>query len=354
MAEINQGPVGDPTTGEGLATVGEVIGIVKTEVVNDPEVQAVLQGPQGEPGADGAPGEQGPPGIQTVADQAALDAIEPDAGNPVYLVLEDMSLWAWDGADWAAVSSGGAAPGGGTEAPIVVAADMAALAQAVPAPVNGQKAVIRIGSQQDVFDIPLVYVAARAKWVQPGQGFPAVRTTEQNAFRPAGGPNNVEVKQYIPMSNTPNGWGFTAMRNMGAALAAGLALEYRHEAFVRPTAGIGFYVGAAFYLYNPGDLANVAYTNPPTNHWAETDYLYSGPATLGFYNVKTSGWKTLQGPIGGGNSNLVAAGSPHSPLAAEPKTTLYPAIYGRTDAGGQAAGVQIGFLNYALHLRFVG
>jgi hypothetical protein len=294
-------------------------------------------------------------GVATVA--TAGDLTPPAAGNPVALVLADMSLRGWNGSAWVQLAAGGGSSSGGgagAVSPIVVATDMAALAQAVPAPVNGQRAVIRVGSLQDVFDLPLVYLAARSKWVQPGSGFTAVRSTEQNAFKPLGGPNNVEVKQYIPMSNSPTGWGYTAMRNTGLLLAAGLGLEYRQHAFAHPAAGIGFYVGCCFYTVDPGDTLNTAFTNPPTGHWAETDYLYSGSSTTGFYNLIESGWKALTGPIDGGNSNNVAAGASHNALITNPKKSLYPAIYGRTDTGGQAAGVSIGFLNYALFLRLAG
>lgn len=240
---------------------------------------------------------------------------------------------------------------------VTVASSGSALAAAVPSPVDGQAAVIRLpggsGQPGDVFDVPLIYNATRGRWVEPGDGLCAVRMCEQVRFQAAGGPNNIDVKQYVPMSNNPNGWGFVSARNYGAALAAGLSIEYRHHSMLRAVGGFGSYAGCCFYLYDPGDTANTAYTNPPTGHWAETDYLYSGttnPGT-GFYSWREAGWATLQGEILGGNTSATAG--THDPLAADSKHALYPAVYTRMDTGANAAAQNGGLINYALYLRFV-
>jgi hypothetical protein len=230
----------------------------------------------------------------------------------------------------------------------IVGTTIAGIRAAAGAPIaDGQTATLVVGPDAggvgtDQTLINLIYVAALDKFVS--EEFCAIRSTDQVPVTLAA---NFTTKQYIGPA-TGNFWGVTSPRSAGAALAAGLALQYRHGAFLRLSGGgVAISLGAAFYHFNSGDPSPPAsgYNTPPTQAElvAETAYLVGGAADPGFEWVE-SGWASLLGPAVTGGLNPVGA-------PAITKEYLYPRLHAKMGVGAVGSG---SFVDYQLFLRYVG
>lgn len=208
-------------------------------------------------------------------------------------------------------------------------------------PIDGQLAVLKVGSGQDTTYIRLRWNATRERWV--GEPWAAVRSTDQ-----VGLALDIEpftTKQYVPLTNAPTyGNDFSSPDRCGEACAAGLALEYRQAAEIAGN-GAGMHVGAYFYEYNDGDYnspggksnAEEAYTTPPTGGFAETEFLHTATTEPSVREQVAAGWLPLQTPGGAG-------------IATVTKELIYPAMYAYMDPGSTGSGL---VYDYALWLRWV-
>lgn len=203
---------------------------------------------------------------------------------------------------------------------------------------DGQKIGVRIGTGRNSTIERLTYDAARRAAGLPafvGREWPAVRANEQSAAQnPVGNglaAGDVQTLQYFPTSGFQ--WGHISPHSCGARFAAGLGFEYRQAAFLHKAAtGIKFNVCAYFYAYNHGDTTE-AYTTPPSFGWAQTDFISSGVGGT-FYQWASEDWRALV---------------PFTSLPS--KASIYPALYGKVDAGSTANGQAI---DYSLQMRWVG
>jgi hypothetical protein len=225
---------------------------------------------------------------------------------------------------------------------------IAAIRAAAGSPIaDGQSATLLIGpgvgtAGADQTAVNLTYNAALDKFLS--EEFCAIRSTDQT---PVALTASFTTKQYIGPA-TGNFWGVTSMRNVGSALAAGLALQYRHGAFLQLSgAGKNINLGCPFYQFNSGDPSPPAsgYNTPPNQSdlVAETAYLQGGAANPGFKWTET-GWANLLGPAVTGGLN--PSGAP-----AITKDFLYPRVHAVMDAGAISSG---SFVDYQLFLRYAG
>jgi hypothetical protein len=234
-------------------------------------------------------------------------------------------------------------------------------ARQLPVPgFDGQQVELRLGTGQDTDNIRMSFDAAEQKWI--GEEVCVLRSTDQQVIV-IDNPGNTDNRgyanrSYMTQGSIVNATDLANTPKLGAALAGGLAVEYRHAARIAPNGNAGMYVGSFFYALQQGDTTGVVgtdagyFVNPPVGGtpaagaytgWAETDYLYSGQS--GEIWVET-GWQTLQGPI----SNSTGL---HTPLALiTAKTGFYPAVYGYMDTNG--SGLNSGSMNdYTVWLRYV-
>jgi hypothetical protein len=225
---------------------------------------------------------------------------------------------------------------------------------------DGQQIELRLGSGQDTDNIRMSFNVAQQKWI--GDETCVLESTDQQpiVIDIAEGGTNVGYahRVYMTQGSIVNGTDLANIPGIGAALAGGLAVEYRHAGRIKPIGNAGMFVGTFVYALKQGDTTGVIgsssgyFANPPQGGipaaggytgWAETDYLYSGQSGETWAE---SGWQTLKGPIDS-SSGL------HQPLfSIADKTSFYPAVYAYMDSNG--SGTNTGKMNaYALYFRYV-
>jgi hypothetical protein len=213
---------------------------------------------------------------------------------------------------------------------IPVASSVAALNIAVGTPQNGQLGIVRIGSGADAQDIELVWNAARSKWVEAGEGFVCIRSTDQAPCRI---PSSFTTLQYMGSGDGGfvNYWGTSSPHNVDAALDAGLTLEYRQSGWLQQGASVDVAISALLYEQpDGGAVPAAAFTKPPTGFAAQTSELVGGGSGVNFEQVR-QGWTPLAVTINTPAFYAVAAGR----------------MVGSTSSGG-------GFVDYELVTRYVG
>lgn len=198
---------------------------------------------------------------------------------------------------------------------------------------DGQEAEIRVAASSGSRGGPvgLVYDAARATagvppWVS--EEFNVVRSADPSPIPITA---NFTTKQYM---GSGAAWGFVSPRKVGAALATGLALEYRHEAFLQLNAqSVPINVGCVFYQLDSGDNTPT-FTTPPTGTIGETAYLNGGATATGNrFTWALGDWAAM------------------SWTTTPTKDMIYPNVIGFMNSGATTGGAMV---DYALFMRYVG